>query len=72
MHVIFFLGEVFFPPTVNMTFTAKARLFKGPLKGWWDAQRRGVEPMELTEGGVGGMAGQPSYRIYFHEKVFMV
>lgn len=40
-----------------MTFTAKARLFKGPLKGWWDAQRRGVEPLELTEGGVGGMAG---------------
>lgn len=34
-----------------MTFTAKARYFKDPFKGWGGVQRRGLEPRSGDRGG---------------------
>lgn len=55
LHLIFSRRVFFSPPTIrrNMTFTAKTRYFKGPLKGWGGVQRRGLEP---RSGGRGGRA----------------
>ena len=54
LHFIFSRRVFFFsPPTIskNINFTAKARYFKDPFKGWGGVQRRGLEPRSGDRGG---------------------